>query len=522
ENLLLDKHRNIKITDFGFANHFDTEHGEMMITSCGSPCYAAPELVVSNGMYHGTRVDIWSCGVILFAMLAGYLPYDDDENNPNGENINMLYKYILSKKLEYPSSINPQARALLERMLVPDPTHRATLEEVRNHPWLSKYRSIFEENGFEMESSQSVLKRNSRSKSGSKRVSGTWFDRFAKRMSMIPQQEPEAQDESTRDLATVINEKDLPQVPPRPQMPPLPPLPAVPAVPPVPPKKPTKDVENTESIDVGFDKSTTIEIDRDEKKPFIVVPCSESTRAIEKQSISDSLSTASKRKTRAQVNSHRKSLKPVESIIKWFTFRPRNMQYYKITSVPSNKNLVFGGSHGSLVNKLYSAAEKLGLEAKPVIQNSPSPPSVKQASTQTINKVVYSRPKLVVHTFNTTESNFSSQPSSKISATFTYRISESLFGCFQTIKRSLTIRKSNRKSAMHIFKALGDTQSQQDIPAAYLGISDTAKVKLAVRINKIENSENWWLEFIKIKGPQPSFVHVVSRLVDNIRSEKVD
>ncbi|PVU99796.1 hypothetical protein BB559_000399 [Furculomyces boomerangus] len=145
ENLLLDSKRNIKVTDFGFANHFDEVHGELMITSCGSPCYAAPELVVSNGMYAGTMVDIWSIGVILYAMLAGYLPFDDDEDNPNGENINRLYKYILKTKLEYPSQINKNAQNLLERILVPDPTKRATLEEVRNHIWLAPYKHLFSE-----------------------------------------------------------------------------------------------------------------------------------------------------------------------------------------------------------------------------------------------------------------------------------------------------------------------------------------------------------------------------------------
>ncbi|KAJ2354138.1 hypothetical protein H4S02_013204, partial [Coemansia sp. RSA 2611] len=64
ENLLLDRNRNIKITDFGFANQFRGPGDDLMSTSCGSPCYAAPELVVSDGPYVGTAVDIWSCGVI--------------------------------------------------------------------------------------------------------------------------------------------------------------------------------------------------------------------------------------------------------------------------------------------------------------------------------------------------------------------------------------------------------------------------------------------------------------------------
>ncbi|KAI8058071.1 kinase-like domain-containing protein [Syncephalis plumigaleata] len=146
ENLLLDRNRNVIITDFGFANQFDITQGDLMATSCGSPCYAAPELVVSEGMYVGTAVDIWSCGVILYAMLAGYLPYDDDPANPDGDNINLLYKYILATSLVFPDYISPDARDLLRKMLVPDPRRRCTMEVIKQHRWLSAHAHIFEEN----------------------------------------------------------------------------------------------------------------------------------------------------------------------------------------------------------------------------------------------------------------------------------------------------------------------------------------------------------------------------------------
>ncbi|QIW97625.1 hypothetical protein AMS68_003143 [Peltaster fructicola] len=170
ENLLLDRYKNIIITDFGFANTFnpndelgeDVEHrisdkdyikregldainkngfrrGDLMQTSCGSPCYAAPELVVSDGLYTGRKVDVWSCGVILYAMLAGYLPFDDDPANPEGDNINLLYKYIVSTPLTFPEYVTPHARDLLRRILVPDPRRRADLFEVARHSWLSEY-----------------------------------------------------------------------------------------------------------------------------------------------------------------------------------------------------------------------------------------------------------------------------------------------------------------------------------------------------------------------------------------------
>ncbi|KAI4736576.1 kinase-like protein [Aureobasidium sp. EXF-12298] len=173
ENLLLDRNRNIIITDFGFANTFSPddelgedieynlnnkdfvtkmglEHlqptghrrGDLMQTSCGSPCYAAPELVVSDSLYTGRKVDVWSCGVILYAMLAGYLPFDDDPANPEGDNINLLYKYIVSTPLTFPEYVTPHARDLLRRILVPDPRKRADLFEVARHSWLSEYAHV--------------------------------------------------------------------------------------------------------------------------------------------------------------------------------------------------------------------------------------------------------------------------------------------------------------------------------------------------------------------------------------------
>ncbi|CAE6534730.1 unnamed protein product [Rhizoctonia solani] len=144
ENLLLDRNRNVIITDFGFANRFEHRPDDLMQTSCGSPCYAAPELVISEGEYVGSAVDIWSCGVILYAMLAGYLPFDDDPNNPDGDNINLLYKYIVTTPLTFPEYVSEAARDLLGRMLVPDPKHRADLATIMAHPWLQPYSAQFQ------------------------------------------------------------------------------------------------------------------------------------------------------------------------------------------------------------------------------------------------------------------------------------------------------------------------------------------------------------------------------------------
>ncbi|KAJ7108640.1 hypothetical protein C8R44DRAFT_294557 [Mycena epipterygia] len=139
ENLLLDRHRNLIITDFGFANHFNRSKNDLMETMCGSPCYAAPELVNSEGLYVGTAADIWSCGVILYAMLSGYLPFDDDPTNPDGEDITKLYAYIARTPLSFPDHISDEARSLLGAMLVPDPHARADLATIMRHPWFAAY-----------------------------------------------------------------------------------------------------------------------------------------------------------------------------------------------------------------------------------------------------------------------------------------------------------------------------------------------------------------------------------------------
>jgi protein-serine/threonine kinase len=153
ENLLLDRNRNVIITDFGFANRFEHRSDDLMQTSCGSPCYAAPELVISEGAYVGSAVDIWSCGVILYAMLAGYLPFDDDPANPDGDNINLLYKYIVNTPLSFPDYISPEARDLLSIMLQPDPQRRADLSLVMQHPWLAPYAYLFDKTIEDLEAS---------------------------------------------------------------------------------------------------------------------------------------------------------------------------------------------------------------------------------------------------------------------------------------------------------------------------------------------------------------------------------
>ena len=143
ENLLLDRDRNVVIIDFGSANRFEHRTDDLMQTRCGSPCYTAPELVISEGLYVGSAVDVWSCGVILYAMLAGHVPFDDDPANPHGDDINLLYKYIVNTPLSFPAYVSAEAIGLLSMMLIPDPSRRADLRSIMAHPWLSAYAHIF-------------------------------------------------------------------------------------------------------------------------------------------------------------------------------------------------------------------------------------------------------------------------------------------------------------------------------------------------------------------------------------------
>lgn len=93
----------------------------------GSPNYAAPEVIMGT-LYAGPEVDVWSCGVILYALLCGSLPFDD-------ESIPSLFKKIKSGMYSLPSHLSPLTRDLVPRMLVVDPMKRITIAEIKQHPW---------------------------------------------------------------------------------------------------------------------------------------------------------------------------------------------------------------------------------------------------------------------------------------------------------------------------------------------------------------------------------------------------
>jgi 5'-AMP-activated protein kinase catalytic alpha subunit len=99
-------------------------------TACGSPNYAAPE-VISGRSYGGVEVDIWSLGVILFAMVCGSLPFDDDS-------MSSLFNKIKEGRYHMPNYISPEVRDLINRMLQPNPVKRITMREIKDHPWYLK------------------------------------------------------------------------------------------------------------------------------------------------------------------------------------------------------------------------------------------------------------------------------------------------------------------------------------------------------------------------------------------------
>jgi 5'-AMP-activated protein kinase catalytic alpha subunit len=126
ENILLDRsHQNIKLIDFGLSNYYNDN--KLLKSSCGSPCYASPEML-SGKPYLGITTDLWSAGIVLYSMLVGSLPFDDQE-------LYELYKQIKLGKFYLPSTLALEAIDLLKRVLNVDPIKRIDLEGIKNHKW---------------------------------------------------------------------------------------------------------------------------------------------------------------------------------------------------------------------------------------------------------------------------------------------------------------------------------------------------------------------------------------------------
>ena len=134
ENILLDRDTmQIKLVDFGMAALQPL--GKKLTTPCGSPHYAAPE-VIATKPYDGGKADIWSCGVILYVLLAGIPPF-----NYSGEEKDLRYLFRAISRADYtiPDGLSWEAKSLIGRILVPNPKNRISIDEIWNHPFMRKY-----------------------------------------------------------------------------------------------------------------------------------------------------------------------------------------------------------------------------------------------------------------------------------------------------------------------------------------------------------------------------------------------
>ncbi|KAK9050183.1 hypothetical protein SSX86_030847 [Deinandra increscens subsp. villosa] len=136
ENILLDEDGNVKVSDFGLSAISDQIRGDGLFhTFCGTPAYVAPEVLGRKG-YEAAKVDVWSCGVILFVLMAGYLPFND-------HNVMVMYKKIYKGIFRCPRWFTPELTRLLKRVLHTNPETRMTIPEIMENRWFKKgFRDI--------------------------------------------------------------------------------------------------------------------------------------------------------------------------------------------------------------------------------------------------------------------------------------------------------------------------------------------------------------------------------------------
>ncbi|XP_047165919.1 CBL-interacting serine/threonine-protein kinase 10 [Vigna umbellata] len=135
ENILLDENGNLKVSDFGLSALVESKRQDGLLhTPCGTPAYVAPEVIKRKG-YDGTKADIWSCGIVLFVLLAGYLPFHDP-------NLIEMYRKISKAELKCPNWFPPDVCKLLGMMLDPNPDARIPISIIREHCWFKKEPNV--------------------------------------------------------------------------------------------------------------------------------------------------------------------------------------------------------------------------------------------------------------------------------------------------------------------------------------------------------------------------------------------
>ncbi|ESW18853.1 hypothetical protein PHAVU_006G076200 [Phaseolus vulgaris] len=151
ENILLDENGNLKISDFGLSALVESKRQDGLLhTPCGTPAYVAPEVIKRKG-YDGTKADIWSCGIVLFVLLAGYLPFHDP-------NLIEMYRKISKAELKCPNWFPPEVCKLLGMMLDPNPETRIPISNIREYCWFKKEPNV--------KNKRSVVENNTVSSSG--------------------------------------------------------------------------------------------------------------------------------------------------------------------------------------------------------------------------------------------------------------------------------------------------------------------------------------------------------------------
>ncbi|KAI9791922.1 MAG: hypothetical protein M1833_001304 [Piccolia ochrophora] len=130
ENILLDKNENVKLCDFGFTREYEGKASYLQ-TYCGTVCYAAPEMLKGE-KYAGERVDVWSLGIILYALLAGELPFDEDDDGATKTK-------ILGTEARYPDYFSQEAKSLIVSLLSKRPLLRPSLSDILANPFLTEH-----------------------------------------------------------------------------------------------------------------------------------------------------------------------------------------------------------------------------------------------------------------------------------------------------------------------------------------------------------------------------------------------